>query len=69
MNILSLSRKEVQDMIASGFMRPENLKHYDICKAMASGSTQEKTAEAFGIPDDRHIRYIKKTKCPDCNKH
>lgn len=68
MNILSLSRKEVEDFIASGMMRKENLKHYDICKAMASGTTQEKAAEVFNVTDDRYIRRIKSRKCPDCNK-
>lgn len=68
MNILSLSREELKEMVANGFLRKENLRHYDICKAMAQGTTQEKAAEIFGVTDDRYIRRIKERKCPECKK-
>ncbi len=67
MNILNLSRKEIEDMVKSGLMRPENLRHYDLCKAMAQGMTQEKAIEAFGYTDDRYIRRIKNKKCRECS--
>jgi hypothetical protein len=68
MNILSLSRQEVQGFIDSGLMRKEALTHYDICKAMAEGKKQEAVAEDFDT-DDRHIRWVKSKKCPDCSKN
>lgn len=66
MNILQLTRTEVQDFINKGVMRPENLKHFDICKAISSGMTQEQAAEKFGVTDDAYIRKIKSSKCPNC---
>lgn len=68
MNLLSLSRDEVKAFIDSGLMKKENLRHYDLCKAMSQGMTQEKAAEAFNLTDDRYVRKIKSKKCPDCNK-
>ena len=68
MNILALKREEVQFFIGTGVMRPENLRHFDICKALASGMTQEKIAEKFNLTDDSHVRYVKNRKCPDCYK-
>lgn len=66
MNILALSRGEVVAFVESGIMKPENLRHYDICKELASGKTQEKVAEDFNLTDDSYVRKIKKRKCPDC---
>jgi hypothetical protein len=68
MNILSLSRDQVKDMVDSGLMKKENLRHYDLCKAMAQGMTQEKAAEVFNLTDDRYVRKIKSKKCPDCRE-
>ncbi len=66
MNILSLKRNEVEFFIKTGVMRPENLRHYDICQAIKNGMTQEQAAEKFNVTDDRYIRRIKEKKCPDC---
>ena len=66
MNILQLTRVEVEHFIDMGVMRKENLKHFDIWKAISSGMTQEKAAEQFGVTDDAYIRKIKSSKCPDC---
>lgn len=66
MNILSLTRKEVEFFISTGVMRPENLKHYDICKEIAEGKKQNDVADKFNIPDVRHVRYIKNHKCKEC---
>jgi hypothetical protein len=66
MNLLSKSREEVQALIDLGFLKKENLRHYDLCKAMAQGMTQEKAAEKFNLTDDRYVRKIKSKKCPDC---
>lgn len=68
MNILSLSRDEVKAFVDSGLMKKENLRHYDLCKAMAQGMTQEKAAEVFNLTDDRYVRKIKSKKCPDCGR-
>ena len=68
MNILSLSREQIQSYIDSGLMKKENLRHYDLCKAMAQGMTQEQAAEKFNLTDDRYVRKIKSKKCPDCKK-
>ncbi len=68
MSLLNHKREEIQKMVDDGMMRPESLKHYDLCKAMAQGMTQEQAAEKFNFTDDRYIRRIKRKKCPDCNK-
>ena len=65
MNILELDRKQIQDFISRGLMRPENLKHYDICRAMAEGKKQKEIAEEYRL-DNRNVRYIKSKKCPEC---
>ncbi len=66
MNILDLTRKEVEFFISTGVMRPENLRHYDICKAMADGKTQDNVTREFGYSDIRAVRYVKHKKCPQC---
>lgn len=66
MRILDLTEEEVKDFIKNGVMRPENLRHYHICKAIADGMTQEDAAEKFGLYDSSNIRRIKSKKCPDC---
>lgn len=68
MNLLSLSRSEVVAFVQSGMLRPENLRHYDICKALAEGKTQEWVADQFNLTDDRYVRRLKAKKCPDCNR-
>jgi hypothetical protein len=68
MNILTLTREQVREQILNGKMRPENLKHYDICKAIAEGKKQNDIADDFEIPDTRHVRYIKHAKCRECPK-
>lgn len=68
MNILSLSREEVQHFIATGMFRPESLKHYDICRALQSGKTQNAVAQEFDLSDSRTVRFIKEKKCPECGK-
>ncbi len=68
MNILSLSRSEVVAFVDSGFMRPENIKHYDICTELASGKTQNEIAQKFNLGDSRRVRKIKETKCPECGR-
>jgi hypothetical protein len=66
MNILQLTRKEVEFFISTGVMRPENLKHYDVCKKLSEGKKQNEVADEFNIPDIRHVRYIKSKKCNEC---
>lgn len=66
MNILDLDRKELEKLVESGLMRPENLKHYDVCKQLAEGKKQNAIAEAMNIPDVRLVRYIKGKKCSEC---
>jgi hypothetical protein len=66
MNILSKSRQEVEELVNEGWLTKENLRHYDLCKAMASGMTQEKAAEKFNFTDDRYVRRIKQKKCKYC---
>ena len=68
MSLLDYSRKQIEDLVNAGLLRRENLKHYDLCKAMAQGLTQEAAAEKFNLTDDRYVRMIKSKKCPDCNK-
>ena len=66
MNILSLTREEVKFFISTGVMRPENLKHYDVCKEAAQGKSSEQIAEKLGYAEGRHVRWIKSHKCKDC---
>lgn len=68
MSILKYSREQIEEFVNSGMMRKEILKHYDVCKALSSGVTQEKAAEVFGLNDDSYVRKIKAVKCPECNK-
>lgn len=68
MNILSLTRGEVVAFVESGFMRPETIKHYDICKALSDGKTQNEIAQEFKLSDSRVIRSIKEKKCPECGR-
>lgn len=68
MTILDMKREEVERLVASGLMNKTMIKHYDICRAIASGMTQEQAAEKFGVTDDSYIRKIKKQRCPDCYK-
>ncbi len=68
MSILTKTREEIKQLIADGLARPETLRHYDLCRAMAQGMTQEQAVEKFGFTDDRYIRVIKKKKCPDCGR-
>lgn len=66
MNILDLSRSQIEEMVKAGIMSKSNLRHYDICRALAEGKTQEKIAEAFNLTDDSHVRKIKNKKCAEC---
>lgn len=68
MNVLSRTREEVQKLVEDGWISKSMLKHYDLCKAIASGMTQEQAADKFNLTDDRYVRKIKSKKCPDCNK-
>lgn len=68
MSILSKSREEIERDIKDGYANKKTLLHYDLCKAMAQGLTQEAAAEKFNLTDDRYVRLIKSKKCPDCNK-
>jgi hypothetical protein len=66
MNLLKYSREEILRRVNEGELSKENLRHYDLCKAMSQGMTQEKAAEAFNLTDDRYVRRIKYKKCRDC---
>lgn len=66
MNLLKYTKEEIERRVKEHELRPENIKHFDICKALASGMKQDKIAEKFDVPDIRHIRYIKEKKCPEC---
>jgi hypothetical protein len=68
MNILSLSRGEVVAFVDSGIIRPENIRHYDICQELSNGKTHNEIADKFNISDVSLIKYIKSRKCPDCNR-
>lgn len=68
MNILSLSLTEVEDFVRAGMMRPENINHYKICKALSEGKTQNEIAERFNLNDSRMVRWIKEKKCPECGR-
>jgi len=66
MNILKYTREEIERRISEGEMRKENLKHYEICRALAEGKKQNDVADQFNVSDVRNIRYIKSHKCKDC---
>lgn len=68
MNILKYSREQVKQFIDDGIMKPENLRHYDICKEIEAGKkTQGRLAQEFEISETKTIRNINKTKCPSCH--
>lgn len=69
MKILDLDRSEVKRLIDEGWLNKKALNHYDVCKALAQGKTANKVAEEFNYNLDVHVRWIKKTKCPECGKH
>jgi len=65
-NILTYTREKIKDLIAEGLARPEELKHYDICKEIGK-KTQSRIASDYGYEETKTIRYINKTKCPECH--
>jgi hypothetical protein len=67
-SILNYTRDQIQEFIDMGSMRPESLKHYDLCKAMSSGMTGAQASDKFDYTDPRYVRRIKSQKCPDCSK-
>lgn len=64
MNILSLSMDEVNNFVDSGFMKRKEITHWQICRKIADGITQDKIAEFFDITP-RAVRKVKKCKCPN----
>ena len=68
MTILSFERKEIVALAEKGLMHKNAVRHYDVCKALSEGKTQERIAEEFNLNDDRAVRWIKDHKCPDCKK-
>ena len=68
MNLLQFTREEVIRKINKGDLTKASLRHYEICQAIAKGKTQEAVAEDFKLTDDAHVRYIKRTKCPECGR-
>jgi DNA-binding NarL/FixJ family response regulator len=63
-NILDVTKEEAEHLGKIGFTKHSGL-HHDICKALAEGKAQQDIAEDLHIYD-RHVRAIKKKKCPDC---
>lgn len=65
MSLLQFERNQVQAFVNQAVMRPENLVHWDVCKALASGQTIERVAEDFKM-STRNVDLIKSRKCKDC---
>jgi len=68
MSLIDKSIEEIKKDIAAHYTSKSSLRHYEVCKALAQGLTQEQIAEKFNFNDDRVVRHIKKTKCPECGK-
>ncbi len=66
MNILSFDRAQVVAAASCGIMNKASVVHYDVCKALSEGKTQDYVSEIFCI-DVETVKQIKRTKCKDCN--
>lgn len=66
MNIMSLTRDQVKELVDKGWLNKKALMHYDVCKAAAQGKTSDQIAVEFDYCDGRQIRWIKQHKCPNC---
>lgn len=67
MSLLKFERSQIVALVENGLMNKATIMHYDICKAILSGETQEKIAERFGLSEDRVVRLIRDKKCPECH--
>lgn len=63
--ILHFQREQIVCMVATGFLNKKAVLHYDVCKKLADGKTQEQIAEELNI-EPRTVRQIKSHKCTEC---
>lgn len=66
MNILSFERNQVVAAAKCGIMNKASILHYDVCRALSEGKTQDHISEVFCI-DVETVKQIKRTKCRECN--
>lgn len=64
--ILDFTRDQIKKLVENGMLNKKSLRHYDVCKAIAEGKTQEQIAEELNYSETKSIRYIKAHKCKDC---
>jgi len=64
-SLLDLTKSEIVALAKIGINKKSEF-HQEVCKALAEGKTHEKVAEMFNLTDDAHVRYIQRTKCPEC---
>lgn len=65
MNILAYTKTQIVALVDDGLTREENIRHWEICKALSEGKTIEMVAEDFHM-HTRNIDKIKKNKCKKC---
>jgi DNA-binding NarL/FixJ family response regulator len=66
MTILNYTREQVEALVSDGLMNKKSVKHFDVCKAIAEGKTQNQIAKELDYSETKTIRWIKQHKCPDC---
>lgn len=65
MNLLAYEKTQVVALVNDGMTREENIRHWDVCKALSEGKTIELVAEDFRL-SSRNVAYIKEKKCKKC---
>lgn len=66
-SILEMTREEAEALGRIGFTHKAGL-HYDVCRALADGKTQQQVAEEFNLSETKSVRLIKTKKCPECHR-
>lgn len=65
MKLLKYTKNQVVALVDDGMTREENIRHWDVCKALSEGKTIEIVAEDFHL-STRNVDYIKAKKCKKC---
>lgn len=65
MNLLAYDKKQIVALVNDGITREENIKHWEICKALSEGKTIEQVAGDFHM-HTRNVDAIKSKKCKKC---
>jgi DNA-binding NarL/FixJ family response regulator len=64
---MKFTRLQIMEMVKDGFLNKKSVTHFDVCKALAEGKTQNQVAEEKDIRETKTIRVIKLHKCKYCD--